>query len=86
MNSTAVLRGDFVLIQSENPALPLFIKSGNHARDIREAVQRVTGVKLRLGIFSQPKPAQPQQEQAPASPLEAILQKAKDGGVKVIEN
>ncbi len=75
-----------MLLQSENPALPMFIKSGNHARDIREAVQRVTGKKLRLGIFSRPKAEQPQPEQPETSPLEAILQKAKDGGVRVIEN
>ena len=86
MNSTAVLRGDFVLIQSENPALPMFIKSGSHARDIREAVQRVTGKKLRLGIFSRPKAEQPKPEQPKTSPLDEILQKAKDAGVKVIEN
>ena len=86
MNSTAVLHGDFVLLQSDNPALPVFIKSGSHARDIREAVQRVTGKKYRLGIFSQPKPAEAPQEQTPKhSPLDAILQKAKDGGVKVNE-
>ena len=86
MNSTAVLHGDFVLLQSDNPALPVFIKSGSHARDIREAVQRVTGKKYRLGIFSQPKQAEAPQEQTPKqSPLDAILQKAKDGGVKVNE-
>ena len=86
MNSSAVLRGDFVLLQSDNPSLPMFIRSGNHARDIREAVQRVTGQKMRLGIFSQPKPAQPAPETSDPSPLEAILQAAKDGGVKVNES
>ena len=86
MNSGAVLRGDFVLIQSENPALPVFIKSGNHARDIREAVLRVTGQKLRLGIFSRPQAEQPQDKPPEPSPLDAILKAARDGGVKVTES
>lgn len=83
MNSTAVLRGDIVLIQSENPALPMFIKSGNHARDIREAVQRAAGKKLRLGIFSRPKAepaAEPQKQQ---NALDEILRQAKENGVQV---
>ena len=86
MNSSALLRGDIVLIQSENPALQVFLKSGNHVRDIREAVLRVTGKKMRLGV-SRPKAEQPQEPQKQQSALESILRQAQESGVQVtIEN
>ena len=79
MQSTAFLRGDFVLIKSENPAFASFIKSGTHARDIKEAVYQVTGKRYRLGIYSKPEAAAPAEEKQDA--LSQLAEKAKQLGV-----
>ena len=50
--SSAFFRGEFVLIQSENPLLGSFIRQGSHSSAVKEAVLRVTGHKYRLGLYS----------------------------------
>ena len=49
--SSAVLRGDFVLIKSFNPTLDQFIRIDTHRRALSEAVYKAAGRKYRLGIF-----------------------------------
>lgn len=83
VGSSAFIRQDFVLINSENAAFPSFIKTGNASRDVKEAVFRVTGKKYRLGIFKgNPKAAAPQQKK-PQDALEGFLDKAKELGIPV---
>lgn len=86
--SSAVIRGDYVLIKSDNPTLSAFIKTGGNARDVKEAVLRVTGRKYRLGLYSgnaSPK-ASVQPTQAPKDPLENLINRAKDMGINVDVN
>ena len=86
--SSAVIRGDYVLIKSDNPTLSAFIKTGGNARDVKEAVLRVTGKRYRLGLYSgnsAPK-ASVQPAQAPKDPLENLINKAKDMGINIDVN
>ena len=86
--SSAIIRGDYVLIKSDNPTLSAFIKTGGNARDVKEAVLRVTGKRYRLGLYSgaaAPKmSAQP--AAAPKDPLENLISRAKDMGINVDVN
>ena len=87
--SSAIIRGDYVLIKSDNPTLSAFIKTGGNARDVKEAVMRVTGKKYRLGLYngaSTPKMTAQQPVQAPKDPLENLISKARDMGVNVEVN
>ena len=79
-DSTAYARGDFILIKSDNAAVPQFIRISQNARDVKEAIERVTGRKYRLGIYSRPAaPAAPPEEKQ--DPLDTLLQKAQQFGV-----
>lgn len=81
-NSSAVIRGDRVLIISDNPTLSQFIRTGTNARDVKEAVWRVTGKKFRLGLANSS--AAPQQEQKPKrDPLENLISSAQDMGINI---
>ena len=86
--SSAIIRGDYVLIKSDNPTLSAFIKTGGNARDVKEAVLRVTGKRYRLGLYSgaaAPKvSAQP--AAAPKDPLENLISRAKDMGINIDVN
>jgi DNA polymerase-3 subunit gamma/tau len=83
--SSAIIRGDYVLIKSDNPTLSAFIKTGGNARDVKEAVLRVTGKRYRLGLYSgAPAPRMATQpEQAPKDPLENLINRAKDMGINI---
>ena len=87
--SSAIIRGDYVLIKSDNPTLSAFIKTGGNARDVKEAVLRVTGKRYRLGLYSgasSPKMSVQQPAQAPKDPLENLISRAKDMGINVDVN
>ncbi len=49
--SSAYIRGEFLLIKCDNPDFTQFIRQGNHANAIKTAVFEVTGKKFRLGIY-----------------------------------
>ncbi|MCL2106165.1 MAG: DNA polymerase III subunit gamma/tau [Oscillospiraceae bacterium] len=50
--SRAFTRGDFVLIQSENPSLPVFLNQASHAASLKELILQVTGrQRVRLGPY-----------------------------------
>ena len=86
--SSAIIRGDYVLIKSDNPTLSAFIKTGGNARDVKEAVLRVTGKRYRLGLYSgAPVPKMSAQPvAAPKDPLENLISRAKDMGINVDVN
>ena len=86
--SSAIIRGDYVLIKSDNPTLSAFIKTGGNARDVKEAVLRVTGKRYRLGLYSgTPAPKMSAQPAAvPKDPLENLISRAKDMGINVDVN
>lgn len=82
--SSAVQRGDMLLIQSDNPLLEQFLQTGSHANCIMRAVYDVTGKKYKLGIFHAPRaaaaPAVPKKD-----PLENLLNRAQSLGVEVVD-
>lgn len=82
--SSAVERGDLLLIKSDNPLLEQFLQTGSHANCIMRAVYDVTGKKYRIGIFHAPRaaaaPAVPKKD-----PLENLLSRAQTLGVEVID-
>lgn len=82
--SSAVLRGDLLLIKSDNPLLEQFLQTGSHANCIMRAVYDVTGKKYKLGIFHAPRaaaePAAPKKD-----PLENLLSRAQTLGVEIID-
>ena len=87
--SSAVIRGDYVLIKSDNPTLSAFIKTGGNAKDVKEAIVRVTGKRYRLGLHSgapAPKTDTQQPVQAPKDPLENLINRAKDMGINIDVN
>ena len=79
-----------VLIKSDNPTLSAFIKTGGNARDVKEAVLRVTGKKYRLGLQganSAPSAgAAASAPAAPKDPLENLISRAKDMGINIDVN
>ena len=79
-----------MLIKSENPTLSAFIKTGGNARDVKEAVLRVTGKRYRLGLYNgAPTPkmaAQQPTPHTPKDPLENLISRAKDMGINVDVN
>ena len=82
IGSTAFINGEFVLIKSENPTFASFIKVGTNGRDVKEAIYRVTGKKYRLGIYN-PAASQKKEDEKPKDPLQDLVKRAKDFGVRV---
>ena len=83
-----MVRGDLLLIKSENPMLERFLQTGSHANCIVRAVYDVTGVKYKLGIFNsnQAAPNGGTQPQPPKKdPLADLLSRAETLGVQIIE-
>ena len=70
-----------VLIKSDNPTLSAFIKTGGNAKDVKEAIVRVTGKRYRLGLT---KTAAPKAAAAPKrDPLEDLISRAGSMGINV---
>lgn len=87
-DSSAVVRGDLLLIKSDNPMLERFLQTGSHANCIVRAVYDVTGVKYKLGIFNsnQAAPNGGTQPEPPKKDLLAdLLSRAETLGVQIIE-
>lgn len=85
--SSAFIRGDHVIIVSDNPTLSAFIRTGTNARDVKEAVYRVTGKKYRLGL--QGTNAATEVQEAPKAkkdPLSELIGRAKDMGINIDVN
>ncbi len=87
-DSSAVVRGDLLLIKSENPMLERFLQTGSHANCIVRAVYDVTGVKYKLGIFNSNQAAPnggAQSETPKKDPLADLLSRAETLGVQIVE-
>ncbi len=52
--SNAYVRGEYLLIHSQNPVFEQFITISSHYNALNEAVLRITGRKYRLGIYKAP--------------------------------
>ena len=88
--SSAIIRGDYVLIKSDNPTLSAFIKTGSNAKDVKEAIIRVTGKRYRLGLQgANTTPSAGTNASAPVAPkdpLENLISRAKDMGINIDVN
>ena len=81
-DSEAVIRGDFVLIKSNNPTLSSFIRISGNARHVKDSILRVTGKDYRLGLYNSNPTAEKKPEQK-KDPLQNLISKARDMGVNV---
>lgn len=79
--SSAFFRGEFVLIQSENPLLGSFIRQGSHSSAVKEAVFRVTGQKYRLGLYSGAEKKAPKKK---TDPLDDLMGRLSDAQVETV--
>ncbi len=79
--STATVRGDHVIISSDNPTLPSFIRIQGHSRDVKLAIYNVTGKKYRLGLASAA--SAPKADTPKRDPLENLVDRARNLGVNV---
>jgi len=71
-DSSAVSRGEFVLVKSENPAFASFIRQATHANSLKETIYNITDRKVRLGIFKG-------HETAPSKdPLAQLAERARE--------
>lgn len=85
--SQASIRGDHVIIESDNPTLSAFIKTGTNARDVKEAIFRVTGKKYRLGLAnSGNSPKKANKPIAQKDPLQDLIGRAKNMGISIDVN
>ncbi len=80
--STATVRGDHVIISSDNPTLPSFIRIQGHSRDVKLAIYNVTGKKYRLGLASATASA-PKADTPKRDPLENLVNRARNAGINV---
>jgi len=76
--SSAVSRGDFILIKCDNPAFPAFIKQNIHANGLKDIIYHITDRKVRLGIF---RPAVAQLNESDAKDPLARLQENYESNV-----
>ena len=81
-DSEAVIRGDFVLIKSNNPTLSSFIRISGNARHVKDSILRVTGKDYRLGLYNSNPTAEKTPEQK-KDRLQNLISKARDMGVNV---
>ena len=84
MDSQAVIRGDFVLIKSNNPTLNSFIRQPGYARNVKDSILRVTGRDYRLGLYNK-NSASPSEDkpEVKKDPLQNLISRARGMGVNV---
>ena len=80
--SEAVVRGDFVLIKSNNPTLSSFIRISGNARHVKDSILRVTGREYRLGLYNS-NPTAEKKAEPKKDPLQNLISRARDMGVNV---
>ncbi len=80
--SEAVVRGDFVLIKSNNPTLSSFIRISGNARHVKDSILRVTGKEYRLGLYNS-NPTAEKKAEPKKDPLQNLISRARDMGVNV---
>ncbi|MGI6263989.1 MAG: DNA polymerase III subunit gamma/tau [Acutalibacteraceae bacterium] len=76
--SSAVTRGDMVLIQTDNALFRSLVGADANKQQLMEAVMKVTGQKCRIGLRKLPPPSEPA-----VDPLADFLRRSRDLGVEV---
>ena len=82
MDSQAVIRGDFVLIKSNNPTLSSFIRISGNARHVKDSILRVTGKEYRLGLYNS-NPSPTKSDAPKKDPLQNLISRARGMGINV---
>ena len=72
--SSACIRGDFLLVKSDNPVLGDFIRQSTHTASLKDAIFDITDRKLRLGLYKAPEQA----EATSKDPLEMLAERAQN--------
>ncbi|HEX2938739.1 MAG TPA: DNA polymerase III subunit gamma/tau [Ruminiclostridium sp.] len=80
--SSAIIRGSFILIDPNNTLFAGLIRSQEHQRPLVEAVRRITGKPYKVGIFKKGLEAVKKQK---ADELDEILENANKAGIEVRE-
>lgn len=80
-DSTAYIRGDFVLVDCVYPTFSQMIRQPGNAADVRRAIMTVTGKKYRLGIFKHAEARAQKREDT--DPLSNLMDKMRKADVKV---
>ena len=86
--SVATVKGNVLYIKDANPLLADFIKKRENYDVIEKAVSEVSGAKYKIAIFGAEESEKPSAEvrnEPSASGIEAILQKAKELDIPIIE-
>ena len=86
--SVAAVKGNVLYIKDANPLLADFIKKRENYEVIEKAVLEVSGAKYKIAIFGAEESEKPSAEvrnEPSASGIEAILQKAKELDIPIIE-
>ncbi len=84
--SSAIIRGGFVLIDPNNSLFSGLIKSQDHQRPLVEAVRRITGKPYKVGIFKKSLVVPADQKDAPVDEMDELFNNASKAGIDVKEN
>ncbi len=76
--SSAFILDEAYLLIKGSPVLEVYLKSGNYAPLIKQAVLAVTGRSYSIGVFNSPSSEEPK-----SNPLETLVSKAKNLGIKI---
>lgn len=75
--SSAFIYNNQILLIKGSPVLEIYLKTGNYSKIIKQAVLDISGRSYSLGVYTNPK------NEESKSPLEALVSKAKNLGIKV---
>lgn len=78
-NSKAYLKGDYVLIESENDLSFELLRQSKYRTEIKKIVKDITGKQYKLGPYKKESTIDDKKD-----PLDELIQTAKSGGVNII--
>lgn len=88
--STAVVRGDSLLIKTNNSLLETFIKKDEHRQTVEQAVLQTVGKAYRVSMYKESGEANSEKRAAndgeEKSPLELFIERAKQLDIKIGED
>ena len=77
--SSAFVHKDKYLLIKGSPVLEMYLKTGDYSQKIKQAVAEVTGRNYTLAVYNN------KQETSPKSPLQNLVNRAKELGVEIKE-
>lgn len=85
--SSAIIRGGFVLIDPNNSLFAGLIRSQEHQKPLVEAVRRITGKPYKVGIFKKSLEVTSEQKDpgTDADEMDELLSNASKAGIDVKE-